>query len=158
MAVFPTKLIDGVVVAELKVIPDERGRLTELLRSDAPYFKGIGQVYMTTAYPGVVKGWHYHKKQTDSFVCLDGMMKLALFDGRKDSPTQGLVNEFFLGPHNPILVQIPPYVYHGFKAVGPQEALAINMPDQLYSYAEPDEYRLPPHGDEIPYQWDRQDR
>jgi len=59
------KNIDGVIIKSLKVIPDERGWLMEILRCDDKIFKQFGQVYLSTAYPGVVKGWHYHKKQTD---------------------------------------------------------------------------------------------
>ena len=60
-------MIDGVKVKKLKVIPDERGWLMEILRCDDEIYKEFGQVYMTTAYPGVVKAWHFHKKQTDNF-------------------------------------------------------------------------------------------
>ena len=89
-------MIHGVVTKKLKVIPDERGRLTEILRSDDELFVKFGQVYTTTAYPGVVKGWHYHKKQTDYFAVVKGMIKLVLYDNRDNSPTNGEVNEFFL--------------------------------------------------------------
>ncbi|MBI4042726.1 MAG: dTDP-4-dehydrorhamnose 3,5-epimerase family protein, partial [Deltaproteobacteria bacterium] len=92
-------LIDGVVIKPLRVIVDERGRLMELLRRDDPFFEEFGQVYMTTAYPGVVKGWHYHKQQADHFAVVKGMIKLVLFDPREESPTKGLINEFFLGIH-----------------------------------------------------------
>ena len=101
-------MIDGVMVKKLKVISDERGRLMEILRADDEMFAGFGQVYMTTAYPGVVKGWHYHKRQSDNMAVVRGMMKIVLYDGREDSPTLGEVNEFFAGVHNPILVHIPP--------------------------------------------------
>jgi len=79
-------MIKGVKVKVLKVIPDERGRLMEILRRDDEMFKGFGQVYMTTAYPGVVKGWHYHKKQYDNMAVVKGTMKIVLCDGREDSP------------------------------------------------------------------------
>ena len=74
-------MIDGVIVKKLRVIPDERGYLMEMLRADDEFFQKFGQVYLTVAYPGVVKGWHYHKKQTDHFVGVSGMMKVVLFDG-----------------------------------------------------------------------------
>ena len=90
-------MIDGVRVTPLKPIPDERGRLMEIFRSDEPDFERFGQVYLTTAYPGVVKAWHYHAKQTDNFVCVQGMMKVALYDAREDSPTKGETAEFFMG-------------------------------------------------------------
>lgn len=150
-------MIDGVVIKKLKAIPDERGRLMEILRADDQLFSKFGQVYMTTAYPGVVKGWHYHKKQTDHFSVVKGMIKLVLFDGRKDSPTKGEVNEFILGEHNPLLVKIPPLVFHGFKCVSQQEAICINVPTEVYNYDQPDEFRVDPHQNDIPYSWERKD-
>src|SRR5262249_47578822 len=107
------KLIDGEKLKQLKQIPDERGFLMETLLYDDDVFEKLVQVYLTVAYPGVVKGWHYHKRQTDHFVCVKGNMKVVLYDGRDDSPTKGLVNEFFIGEHNPMLVVIPNFVLHG---------------------------------------------
>ena len=150
-------MIDGVKVTTKRVIPDERGRLTEIFRSDEEDFEKFGQVYVTTAYPGVVKAWHYHKKQTDNFFCLVGMMKVVLYDAREGSPTHGEVNEFFLGLHNPIRLRIPKGVYHGFKCVSDREAMVLNVPTEVYNYAEPDEYRVPPHDPSIPYDWARKD-
>src|SRR5512136_1789799 len=118
-------MIDGVKVKKLKVIPDERGRLMEMFRADDEFFEKFGQVYMTTAYPGVVKGWHYHKKQSDSMAVVKGMMKIVLYDHRKDSPTYGEINEFYAGVYNPILVHIPPRVCHGFKCISPEEAMVV---------------------------------
>ncbi|MDH4222365.1 MAG: dTDP-4-dehydrorhamnose 3,5-epimerase family protein [candidate division Zixibacteria bacterium] len=150
-------MLEGVKQKKLKIIPDERGRLMELLRSDEDLFIQFGQVYMTTSYPGVVKGWHYHKKQTDNFIVIKGMVKLVLYDNREDSPTKGEINEFFMGEDNPLLVQIPPMVVHGFKCISQDEALCINCPTEAYNYLQPDEYRIPPHSDEIPYKWERKD-
>ena len=150
-------LIQGVSTRRLRLIPDERGFLMELLRSDWPEFEKFGQVYVTAVYPGVVKGWHYHKKQTDNFVCVKGMAKVVLYDPREGSPTRGQVNEFFIGELNPMLVQIPPGVYHGFKGISQDIALIVNIPTELYNYEQPDEYRLPPHTAEIPYDWSRKD-
>ena len=101
-------MIHGVITKALKVIPDERGFLMEMLRDDDPFFQKFGQVYLTVVYPEVVKGWHYHKKQTDHFVVVKGMSKVVLYDSREDSPTKGEVNEFFLGERNPTLLVIPP--------------------------------------------------
>jgi dTDP-4-dehydrorhamnose 3,5-epimerase len=150
-------MIDGVIVKKLKVIPDERGRLMEILRSDDNFFEKFGQVYMTTAYPGVVKGWHYHKKQFDNMAVVRGTMKIVLYDSRKESASFGEINEIFAGIHNPVLVHIPPFVYHGFKCISADEAIVVNAPTEVYNYKEPDEYRLPAHDNDIPYKWDRKD-
>src|SRR5437867_2874456 len=101
------QLIDGVKTKALRVIPDERGFLMEMMRRDDEFFRSFGQVYLTVAYPGVVKGWHYHKRQDDIFVVVRGMIKLALYDNRAVSSTCHLVNEFFIGELNPLLVTIP---------------------------------------------------
>ena len=146
-------MIDGVKVKELKVIPDERGRLMEILRRDDEIFKSFGQVYMTTAKPGVVKAWHCHKRQDDNFTCVHGKIKLALYDTRPKSPTHGEVNEFILNLDKPRLVHIPKLVYHGFKAVGSYEAIVINTPTLPYNRKRPDEYRLDAYDNDIPYDW-----
>jgi dTDP-4-dehydrorhamnose 3,5-epimerase len=150
-------MIDGVKTKKLKVIPDERGRLMEMLRSDDDLFIRFGQVYLTSAYPGVVKGWHYHKEQTDNMVVVKGMMKIVLYDSRQGSPTYREINEFFMGEHNPLLLQIPPFVFHGFKCISSDEALVINCPTEVYQYQEPDEFRVDPHDPSIPYDWSRKD-
>tara|TARA_B100001123_G_C15306672_1_gene1022913 strand:+ start:2020 stop:2523 length:504 start_codon:yes stop_codon:yes gene_type:complete len=152
-----TPLIEGVQTKNLKVIPDERGWLMEILRSDdSDYFQKFGQVYLSATYPGAVKAWHYHKTQIDNFVCIAGMIKLVLIDTRKDSPTEGLTNEFFIGSLNPMLVQVPNLVYHGWKCISSETSRVINVSTELYDYENPDEYRLAPHG-ELPYDWSRKD-
>jgi dTDP-4-dehydrorhamnose 3,5-epimerase len=150
-------MIDGVQTKRLKVIPDERGYLMEMLRCDDPFYQKFGQVYLTVAYPDVVKGWHYHKVQTDHFVCVKGMLKVVLYDDREDSPTRGEINEFFLGEHNPVLLVIPNGVLHGMKGVGHEPGYLINVPTEPYNYDEPDEYRVHPHDNDIPYDWARKD-
>lgn len=150
-------MIEGVKIQKLKPIPDERGKLMEILRSDSELYEKFGQVYMTTAYPGVVKAWHYHKIQTDNMTTIRGMMKIVLYDNRKDSNTYGEVNEFLGGEHNPILIHIPPGIYHGFKCISESEAIVINIPTEKYNYENPDEYRVDPYKNDIPYDWRRKD-
>jgi dTDP-4-dehydrorhamnose 3,5-epimerase len=150
-------MIDGVITKSLKVIPDERGRLMEILRNDDDMFVAFGQVYMTTTYPQVVKAWHYHKRQDDFIVCLRGMLKLVLYDDRESSLTRGQVDQFFVGEHNPILVRVPRMVYHGWKCVSTYEAIVVNVPTEPYNPRDPDEFRIDPHVNNIPYIWERKD-
>jgi dTDP-4-dehydrorhamnose 3,5-epimerase len=146
--------IDGVWEKRLTVIPDERGRLMEILRSDDEGFRAFGQVYISTTYPGVVKAWHLHKVQDDNFCCVKGMVKLVLYDGRGDSPTRGTVAEYFLGDHNPMLVRVPPGVHHGWKCISAEESIVVNVPSEPYRRDAPDEYRSPWDSPDIPYSWD----
>ncbi|MBU0571915.1 MAG: dTDP-4-dehydrorhamnose 3,5-epimerase family protein [Candidatus Omnitrophica bacterium] len=146
-------MIEGVKIKKLKIIPDERGRLMEILRRDDEIFQNFGQVYMTTAFPGVVKAWHYHKIQTDSFTCIRGKMRLGLCDGREGSPTFGNTEEYVISLANPLLVRIPPEVYHGFKCVSAEEAVVINTVTEPYNYKEPDEYRVDAFDNDIDFDW-----
>lgn len=146
-------MIKGVKVKKLKVIPDERGRLMEILRSDDELFIKFGQVYMTTAKPGVVKAWHWHKLQYDSFTCVSGRIRLALYDARKDSDTKGNIEEFELSLDKPAVVQIPPGVYHGFKCISAEEAFVINTVTEPYNHKDPDEHRVDEYDNDISYDW-----
>ncbi len=150
-------MIDGVKIKKLKVIPDERGFLMEMMRDDDEFFQKFGQVYLSVVYPGVVKGWHWHQKQTDHFVFVKGMAKVALYDRREGSRTKGEVNEFFMGEQNPILLVIPAGVLHGMKGIGTEPAYLVNTPTEHYVYDQPDEFRVDPNSKEIPYDWSRKD-
>jgi dTDP-4-dehydrorhamnose 3,5-epimerase len=151
------RLIEGVKSKTLRVIPDDRGWLMEILRADDPeLFTRFGQVYVSATYPGVVKAWHYHERQVDNFACITGMVKLVLIDTRPGSPTEGTVSEFWIGAQNPMVVQVPNLVYHGWKNIGQEVALVLNVPTEPYRYGDPDEYRIEPHGT-LPYDWTRKD-
>lgn len=158
--------IKDVVVKKLRLISDERGRLMEILRNDEVFFEKFGQVYMSTTYPGIVKGFHLHKKQIDNICCVHGMIKLVLFDVRADSETNNLL-ELFIGTHNPCLVIVPNNILHGWKCISEYEALIINVPTEVYDYKNPDEERVDPHDEEeqaaelgfsVPYNWNQIDR
>jgi len=151
-------MIHGVQVKPLKVLTDDRGFLMEILREDDPIFERFGQVYITGCRRCVAKGWHYHKEQTDHFMCVAGAALVVLYDGREDSPTRGMVQEFTLTSPPmqdpvPVLLKIPPLVVHGFTAVYGDEARIINIPTLPYRYANPDEFRHPWNSPEIPYRW-----
>ena len=150
-------VIAGVKTKRLRLIPDERGWLMEILRADeTDLFTTFGQVYVSATYPGVVKAWHYHKRQLDTFACVAGMVKLVLIDTRPGSPTEGAVNEFHLGSQNPMLVQVPNLVYHGWKCISTEMARVVNAPTEPYRYDDPAEYRVEAHG-VLPYDWSRRD-
>lgn len=146
-------MIDGVVAKKLTPIRDDRGELCEILRSDDPLFERFGQVYYTAVKPGVVKAWHFHKIQTDHLVTIGPPAVIVLADGRDDSATRGEVMEFIAGREAPMLIKIPPGIYHGFTAAGDQEAVILNIPTELYNRDKPDEFRLDPFENDIPYDW-----
>lgn len=148
-------MIEGVALRQLRKNVDERGYLMELVRSDwGDVFTAFGQAYVSMNYPGVIRGWHYHKLQYDLFVCIWGMIKVPLYDAREGSPSRGRVQEHLIGEDNPTAILIPPGVYHGYKTLGTKPSLLLNFPSQLYDQEHPDEFRVPYDSGEIPYSWE----
>ena len=145
------KTIDGVIIVPLKQISDERGKIMHMMRCDDPHFEEFGEIYFSWIYPGVVKGWHLHKKMTLNYAVPVGVIKLALYDDREKSPTRGVIQEIFVGGDNYVLVRIPPMIWNGFKAVGDKSAMVANCATLPH---DPDEIiRIDPYDNEIPYKW-----
>jgi dTDP-4-dehydrorhamnose 3,5-epimerase len=148
-----SKLICGVVVTALKVLPNEKGRLMEVQRADDPEFPGFGQVYVTQSHANVVKAWYRHRVQVDQIAVITGHIRLVLFDDRPDSSTQGAVNDLIIGELAPQLVLIPPGVWHGFKAIGDQGAFLLHLNNKPFRSEAPDEEKRPANDASIPYSW-----
>jgi dTDP-4-dehydrorhamnose 3,5-epimerase len=144
-------MIEGVSIIPLRQIPDERGRIMHMLRSDDPHFEQFGEIYFSTVYPGVVKGWHLHKRMKLNYAVISGTIKLVLYDDREDSSTHGEVQEITLGEGNYALVIIPAMVWNGFKGVGVVPAIVANCATIPH---DPDEIvRMDPFDNHIPYDW-----
>ena len=150
-------MIQDVTIKPLKRMPDERGTVMKMQESTDPEFKGFGEVYFSTVYPGVVKGWHMHPETWLNYCVVHGMIKLVLFDDRPHSPTRGEIQEIFMGDDHYCLVQIPPGVWNGFKGVGDLEAIVCDLTDK--THADDVIERLEPHGGgPVAYDWSRKDR
>lgn len=145
-------MIKGVEVHALRQIPDERGRVMHMLRRDDPWFVEFGEIYFSVVYPGVVKGWHLHRRMTLNYAVVTGMIKLVLFDERDDSPTRGTVDEIFTGEQNYALITVPSGVWNGFKGIGVTPAIVANCASIPHDPGEI--VRLDPSSDRIPYTWD----
>ena len=138
----------GVKTKPLRLIPDERGWLMEILRADdRELFARFGQVYVSATYPGVVKAWHYHKVQTDNFACVVGHGEAG--PGRHAA---GLADR---GRGQRVLhrrrrtrcwSRCRTWSTTAGSASATSAALVVNVPTELYDYDEPDEFRLEPHG------------
>lgn len=145
-------MIEGVLVKPLRQILDERGKIMHMLRSDSPEFEAFGEIYFSVVYPGVIKGWHIHKRMTLNYAVPFGCIKLVLYDAREESATKGQVMELFTGPENYNLIKIPPGVWNGFKGVGVTPSIVANCSDIPH---DPDEIaRMDPFDPSIPYKWD----
>lgn len=144
--------IEGLHVTPLARISDERGAILKMLRADDERFERFGEIYFSMVHPGVVKGWHLHRRMTLNYAVPIGNVKLVCYDDRDGSPTRGEVDELFVGDLRYELVTIPPGVWNGFKGIGTTTALVANCSTEPH---DPDEIvRCDPFVNDIPYSWD----
>jgi dTDP-4-dehydrorhamnose 3,5-epimerase len=128
-----TAALPGVLLKPLAKHTDDRGWLTELFRTDElPTGVQPAMGYLSRTEPGVVRGPHEHRAQTDCFCFLSGRFKLYLWDNRRGSPTFGAFQTHNLGARRPTLVLIPPGIVHAYKNLSPKAGLVLNFPNRLY--------------------------
>ena len=123
--------IEGVVIKELVLYKDERGWLTELFRDDElPGDVRPAMSYVSMTEPGVARGPHEHRGQTDYF-CFVGpaTFRIYLWDNRGDSKTK---MTFEGGAERPLMVVVPPGVVHAYKNVGKVQGFVFNAPNRLF--------------------------
>ena len=149
-------MIDGVIIKNLKKICDDRGRIMHMLKKSDEHYDKFGEIYFSTAYPGVIKGWHEHTKMTLNYCVIKGMIKLVLIDNRPKSSTYIKIQEIYLGEHNYVFVQVPAKIINGFKNISNEEAIIANAAD--IEHAENEIKRYDPHDKKFNYNWKLIDR
>lgn len=143
--------IAGVRIHELGNVITRSGFMTEIFRGDWPEIDvAVRQINWVLFNPGAVTDWHVHYRQTDRLVGVGGNIKLALWDGRKTSPTNGTGEIIRMGAFRPVIVAVPPGVWHGLRNESGEAAGYINVIDELYVHEDPDNWRLTPRSTDIP--------
>lgn len=144
--------IKGVILRALTTHTDERGFFREIIRvSDDFFLEGFGQMSHSMMRQGVVKAWHIHQKQSDWWYVVSGVLKVALYDHRSDSPTYRILMEVLMGDGQPAQVlRIPQGVAHGCKSIkGPTHLIYVTS--KVYDPS--DESRILPDDPTIGYDW-----
>ena len=145
-------MIEGVELVPLSQFHDERGKVMHMLRDTDSHFNKFGEIYFSCTYPGVVKGWHKHKKMTLNYAAISGSVKVVLYDDRADSATKGQIQEIYLSPENYFLLIVPPLIWNGFKAIGTSEAIVANC--ATIPHESNEIQRLDINSELIPYNWE----
>lgn len=135
------KIIKDVIMHPLKINRDESGVLVETLRSDWQGIYGSGREFKMQYYSVTPSGkardenlWHYHQMQEDRFLLASGAIVAAVADNRQNSPTNGLLNLFYMDARvDPYILLIPKKTLHGFMVVSEIPATLLNYPTALYN-------------------------
>jgi dTDP-4-dehydrorhamnose 3,5-epimerase len=152
------RLIEGVRIDPVAVWPDDRGHFMEVLRVGQGLAAGFPaattQVSATLTYPGVVKAFHYHLRQSECWTVVNGMLQVAVADLRKVSRTYGQRNTLYVGGMRSWQILIPPGVAHGCKVIGADPALLVSVTSRFYDPS--DEVRIPFDDERLSYDWETQ--
>ncbi len=128
----------GVLLQSLAPAADQRGWLVELFRADVLEAAGLGaaqpvMAYLSMTRPGVARGPHEHREQTDFFAFTGPSdFEVTIWDNRPSSPTFGRRETFVLGASRPATLIVPPSVVHAYRNIGEVEGWVLNFPNRLY--------------------------
>ncbi|MBE1447131.1 MULTISPECIES: dTDP-4-dehydrorhamnose 3,5-epimerase family protein [unclassified Paenibacillus] len=151
-------MIEGVLKKNLVLHSDDRGYFMEILREDDPIYGRFGQASLSMSYPGVIKAFHYHKKQDDIWFFPSGNAQVVLHDMRTDSPTYKQTDVYYMGDHNRYLLFIPRGVAHGYRVLGNQPATILYFTNMAYDPKQPDEFRIDWNDASIGFDWQTRNR
>ena len=138
-------------IKKKNIITDDRGKILHMLRCDDENFSKFGEIYFSYVNPNKIKAWHIHKKMTLNYTAVYGKIKLVLYDDRKSSETNGLVQEIILSNENHFLISIPPMIWNGFSSADNNIAVLANCSDIPHDKEEIT--RLPFDDPKFPYKW-----
>ena len=143
--------IQGVKIIKKKVLSDDRGKILHMLKKTDKEFIKFGEIYFSFVFPKKIKAWHIHKKMTLNYVAIFGRIKLVLFDDRKNSKSNGVIEEIFLSNKNHFLISIPPKIWNGFCSADNKLAILANCSNIPHDKKEI--LRINYNDPKIPYNW-----
>ena len=128
---------------KLNVFANDQGYLFETIRIDDKIYEGkFGQVLISVLYPGVVKGWHLHNKQTEYTTCVKGNIKYVAVKENPDGTKN--VQVLTIGEKNPLAVKVKTGVWHGYMPLSNQEAIVLHLSDTPFNSKDDDTMRKDP--------------
>ena len=126
----------NIEILDLDKKSDERGWLIEVLGGELPEgCKEFGQLHISVAYPGKVRGNHYHTRKIEWFCVPAGKGLLLL----KDRET-GEIREVMMGVNNLKTIKIQPGTIHAIKNIGEDDMVLIVYANESFDPEDPDTY------------------
>jgi len=125
-------MANKITVKKLRSFFDKEGELFEVLRSDDSLYDGtFGQNLVSIVSPGITKGFHKHRRQTEYTTCIKGnILYIAVTEIPEQQPR---IQKFIIGEKNRILIKTPPGIWHGYKSLNDEEAIVLYTMDKPYN-------------------------
>lgn len=145
------KVLTGVILTPLRIIPTDNGGVLHALKATDEGFKSFGEAYFSTVTQGKRKGWKRHTRMTLNLVVVAGEISFILFDDREDSLTR---NQFFtvaLSRTNYQRLTVPPGIWVAFSGISAGENMLLNIASIPHDPTEAE--NIPINSERIPYTW-----
>ncbi|MBU6343542.1 MAG: dTDP-4-dehydrorhamnose 3,5-epimerase family protein [Bacteroidetes bacterium] len=143
------KLIDGLQLSPLRVIPGELGDVYHGLKATDVSFQGFGEAYFSTVHCKAVKGWKMHTRMVLNLIVPVGAIRFVCFDNREDSPTRNKLSDITLSVQNYQRLTVPPLIWMAFQGVGSELNMLLNVASLPHDPGE--SISLPLNSPEIPF-------
>jgi len=115
---------------KLDIKADQRGSLTELIKSDH-----FGQIFVSTTHKGVVRGNHYHNTKVEKFCVLKGEAVIKFRNILEDE-----VLSYHVSGYEIEIVDVPPGYTHSIENLGNDEMIVLFWANQIFDPDKPDTY------------------
>ena len=126
----------NIEILDLDRKADERGWLIEVLGGELPEgCKEFGQLHVSVAYPGKVRGNHYHSRKVEWFCVPTGKGLLLLKDRES-----GEMREVLMGINNLKTIKIEPGIIHAIKNIGEDDMALIVYANETFDPDDPDTF------------------
>lgn len=125
----------NITIKKLNIKKDKRGWLAEIVRPEDVGNAGFGQILVTTASMGEIKGNHYHKRKTEWYCVIQGKAILTVIDNKTKKQKELLMRDDDMA-----LVKIPPYYFHAIKNIGQKKMYLMVYVSEAFDPKDPDTY------------------
>lgn len=145
--------IAGVKLVDLRRFGDARGSLCEAFRASwfGKHTNPWIQWNVSRSAANVVRGLHFHRRQTDYWHIVQGTVTVALADIRPDSPTRGMGITVPLSADIPQTLYIPTGIAHGFHSES--DVILMYLLDQEYDNTDEQGVRWDDRDLNLPESW-----
>ena len=141
--------IDGIIVTALKRITHPKGDILHGMKQSDAGFAGFGEAYFSNVLHDDVKAWKRHNLMTLNLIVPVGSVKFVFIDTREKSISKGESFEIVLSKDNYKRLTVPPGIWFGFKGMGDNLNLILNIADLEHHPDEVDRKEI----EEIEYNW-----
>ena len=141
--------IDGIILTPLRRITHPKGDILHGMKHSDPGYSAFGEAYFSSILCNDIKAWKLHKQMTLNLIVPVGSVKFVMIDMRKNSNSFNDSFEVTISKDNYQRLTVPSGVWFGFKGIGSNLNLIMNIASIEHDPNEVDRKEI----EEIKYNW-----